>query len=480
MNIKRLFVTTSMAVVGLVFVACSHDDFIDQDAPVKNLKAEYAANFEKKFGKIDPNQTWDFSSPQTTFTLPSSSNAARTRTGESEGSFAFNKGEIEVEKTVLDWVHDNMPKGKNNQQKGDPFKMKVPGNSFSIAPLYQGNATYYWQLWMYVEDLGDFMIWEKGNDIYYKADAESDWTELGVGSDGLGDGGFYSVKAPTYTFTNLPVGKKMYFYLKVWKNSSTCPLGYDAYLKYLENQNQNKPDNFTSLEGMMISLVKAQKPEKVPSGYDVTIIGCEDKKSGDNDFEDLVIMVYGKPVPPTERVEEVESALTKRYFMEDLGTTDDFDFNDVVVDVQYDRKKITYTYDNSTNKLIGQTEEKLDDQAIVRATGGTLDFTLTIGNTTWIKSKHKNATEMWNTGWGGASINYTAVLGEPFKVEGFKPDKNNVSVAVVDKGNSGAVKTITFPKQGEAPMMLAVDASVNWMNERVSVPDTWFYEVDEE
>ena len=164
--------------------------------------------------------------------------------------------------------------------------------------------------------------------------------------------------------------------------------------------------------------------------------------------------------------------------MEDLGTLDDFDFNDVVVDVQYDRKKITYKYkyDNSTNKLIGQTEEKLDDQAIVRATGGTLDFTLTIGETTWIKSEHKNATEMWNTGWGGASINYTAVLGEPFKVEGFKPDKNNVSVEVVDKGNSGKVKTITFPKKGEAPMMLAVDASVNWMNERVSVPDTWFYE----
>ena len=474
MNIKRLFVTTIMAVVGLVFVACSHDDFIDEDAPVKNLKAEYAANFEKKFGKIDPNQTWDFSSPQTTFSLPSTStNAARTRAG--EGNFTFTKGEIEVEKTVLDWVHNNMPMGKNNQQKGDPFKMKVPGNSFSIAPIYQGNATYYWQLWMYVEDLGDFMVWEKGKDFYYKADAESDWTELGVGREGLGDGGFYSVKAPTYTFTNLPVDKEIYFYLKVWKNGS-YDLGYDAYLKYLENQNQNKPDNFTSLEGMMISLVNAKKPEKVPSDYDVTIIGCEDKKSGDNDFEDLVFMVYGKPVPPTERVEEVESARTKRYFMEDLGTTDDFDFNDVVVDVQYDRKKITYTYDNSTNKLIGQTEEKLDDQAIVRATGGTLDFTLTIGETTWIKSEHKNATEMWNTGWGGASINYTAVLGEPFKVEGFKPDKNNVSVAVVDKGNSGVVKTITFPKKGEAPMMLAVDASVNWMKERVSIPETWFYE----
>jgi len=111
-----------MAVVGLAFVACSHDDFIDQDAPVKNLKAEYAANFEKKYGKIDPQQTWDFCSTETTYSLPSTStNAARTRAG--EGNFTFTKGEIEVEKTVLDWVHVNMPKGKNNQQKGDPFKI---------------------------------------------------------------------------------------------------------------------------------------------------------------------------------------------------------------------------------------------------------------------------------------------------------------------------------------------------------------------
>lgn len=474
MNIKSLFLTASVAVVGLVFVACSHDDFIDKDAPVKNLKAEYAANFEKKFGKIDPNQNWDFCSTQPVYSLPSSSNAARTRTGEGEGSFACTTGEIEVEKTVLDWVHNNMPMGKNNQQKGDPFKMKVPGNSFSIAPIYQGNATYYWQLWMYVEDLGDFMVWEKGNDFYYKANAESDWTELGVGRDGLGDGGFYSVKSPSYTFTNLPEGKEMYFYLKVWKNGSYT-LGYDAYLKYLENQNKNQPVNFTSLEGMMISLVDAKKPAMVPDDYDVTIIGCEDYN--DNDFEDLVFMVYGKPVPPTERVEEVEYAHTKRYFMEDLGTLDDFDFNDVVVDVQYDRKKITYKYDNSTNKLIGQTEEKLDDQAIVRAAGGTMDFTLTIGSTTWTKRANMDSSVMWNTGWKGASINYTAVLGEPFKVTGFNPTSNNISVSVVgNEGNSGKVKTITFPKKGEAPMIIAVDASVNWMNERVSVPETWFYE----
>jgi hypothetical protein len=34
--------------------------------------------------------------------------------------------------------------------------------------------------------------------------------------------------------------------------------------------------------------------------------------------------------------------------------------------------------------------------------------------------------------------------------------------------------TVSFPKEGEAPMMIAVDPTTKWMNERVSIPSTWF------
>ena len=484
MSIKNLYLTASMTMIGLAFTACSHDDFIDNNAPVNNLKAEYADNFVKKYGAINPNQTWDFSSAEPTYSLFSSNvSAARTRTG--EGSFDFEANtsvnSIVVEKSVLEWMYTNMPKGKNNQGMGKAFFMTVPDNPFTVAPIYQGCANYYWELWMNVKGIGDYKIWSKGENFFYQDLGDGDnWTALGVGKDGLakdnnGQFNHEAVKAPTYTFTNLPVGAEMTFYLKVWQNGSG--LGYDAYKKYLENPNNNKPLIYTSSDVnncRMISLTKAQKPAAVPDDYDVTIIGCED--GTDKDFEDLVFMVYGKPVPPTERVKEIESSLTKRYFMEDLGTTDDFDFNDVVVDVKYNRKKITIIYDNTTDEELKRTEEDLPDVAIVRATGGTLDFTLTIGETTWIKSEHKDVKEMWNTGWGGASIDYTAVLGEPFKVKGFIPDNNNISVEVVDRGGSGEVKTITFPKKGEAPMMLAVGADVNWMNERVSIPKKWFDE----
>jgi len=34
-------------------------------------------------------------------------------------------------------------------------------------------------------------------------------------------------------------------------------------------------------------------------------------------------------------------------------------------------------------------------------------------------------------------------------------------------------------QKGKAPMIIAVDPTTNWMIERLSVPDTWFYEVDD-
>ena len=49
--------------------------------------------------------------------------------------------------------------------------------------------------------------------------------------------------------------------------------------------------------------------------------------------------------------------------------------------------------------------------AEVRAAGGTLDFTISIGSAKWNKKAHISpVTEMKNTGWGNTPINYHAVL----------------------------------------------------------------------
>ena len=76
---------------------------------------------------------------------------------------------------------------------------------------------------------------------------------------------------------------------------------------------------------------------------------------------------------------------------------------------------------------------------------------------------------MYNT---QGSVDYDKVLAE-FEVTGWNFQANNVSVKV--NGKDGQVFTITFPKAGTAPMIIAVDPSQNWMDEFVSVPASWFY-----
>jgi hypothetical protein len=311
---------------------------------------------------------------------------------------------------------------------------------------------------MHVEGLGDKLVWSKGDDIYYKKTETSEWTSPGTGNNGISKTA-YEVKAPTYTFANLPVNAKMYFYLKVWKG------GYTDF-----TNNAMNPIMLSSLNQKMLALMECPIPANVPEGNKVAIIGCED--ATDNDYEDLVFMMYGNPVPPITHVDEVIEGTPKRYMMEDLGGADDFDFNDVVVDVISGRVKKKYIYDIAADGswIFNHDEiiKRLPDIAIVRAAGGILDFTLTIGDTTWKKSaKFPNYQQMLNTGRDG-EINYDKEL-DWFEVKGWNPDKNNISVTVEGNPND-----ITFPKTGEAPKVIAVDPTTNWMFERTPAPESWF------
>ena len=464
MRTGKLFLIGSFAVLGVALTSCSKTDVFDSNAEIEKQKDDYASTFVKKYGEIDPNQSWDFCTMAPSYSLESSSRAL-TRDGDANVNADAVEGKMLVEKATIDWMSANMKAGDNNVQKGKPFFLQVPENSFTIVPIFQGTASYYWQLWMHVDGIADDkLIWSKGDIEYITSETDVDWKSPGTGNAGMNNA--YQIKSPTFEFSNLPREAEMYFYLKVWNS-------YDDF-----KDNAKNPRKLTSLEQMMLALIDCPRPVNVPEGNEVSIIGCEDNKTGDYDYEDLVFMMYGNPAPPIQHVDEVIAGTPKRYMLEDLGTTDDFDFNDIVVDVISGRvkKKIYYDIDANGGWTLNHEEvvENLPDQAIVRAAGGTLDFTLTIGNTTWTKSKKfPNYQEMLNTGRNG-SISYSKEL-DKFDVEGYNASANNVSVSVVGRGNSGEVMTITFPKKGEAPMIIAVDAPTNWMDEKVSVPTGWFF-----
>ena len=159
---------------------------------------------------------------------------------------------------------------------------------------------------------------------------------------------------------------------------------------------------------------------------------------------------------------------TVRYLIEDLGSIGDFDFNDVVVDVTSTRT-FTNVFDGDGNPVpeYGEWEQS----AVIRALGGTLDFTLTIGDTSWKKSDHFNSGDMANN---GHDVNSAAELAK-FDVTGWDFDAHNISLTV-RTGSSNGVKTITFPKAGTVPVIIAVDPTVGWSIEGHTIPSSWFTE----
>ena len=461
MRTGKLFLIGSFAVLGVALTSCSKTDVFDSNAEIEKQKDDYASTFVKKYGEIDPNQSWDFCTMAPSYSLESSSRAL-TRDGDANVNADAVEGEMLVEKATIDWMSTNMKAGANNVAKGKPFYLQVPNNSFTIVPIFQGTASYYWQLWMHVDGIEqDKLIWSKGNIQYITSQGSTDWKSPGTDNTGMNNA--YQIKAPTYTFENLPEKANMYFYLKVWNSYSDF------------QKNTINPRKLTSLNQMMLALINCQVPSNVPANNTVSIIGCEDNVNGDFDYEDLVFMMYGNPAPPINHVDEVIKGTPKRYMMEDLGEEKpDFDFNDVVVDVISGRAKWKREYEILENggwNLINETKiEDLPDIAVVRAAGGILDFTLTIGNSTWTKSKElPNYQAMFNTGRDG-EINYDKEL-STIKVEGWNPTANNISVTVEGKNNA-----ISFPEAGKAPMIIAVDPTTNWMFERTPAPKSWFTE----
>lgn len=475
MTKKCLFLTVCLAIMGMAMTSCSRDAF-DSEAVVEKQMNGFAANFVKKYGEIDPNQTWDFANMYPVVTLNSENSDARALT-RTEANFNRTVGSMLVDKDVEQWVLNNLPKGQNNTVKGRGFTMTVKPNPFTIVPVFQGYARYYWQLWMHVEGVGEELVWSKGENFKYRkpADPELPWKDAGTGIQGMQrSDGALEVMAPTFTYSNLPADATMYFYLKVWADGSND--GYNKYLKYLDDpfNPQYQPYETTSLNQYMLDLQGCTKPKNLEEGNEVTIIGCEDMlNSSDRDYEDLVFMVYGNPVPPTKRVDEFVESTTKRYMMEDLGDDDDFDFNDVVVDLS-NRTKVKYYYESLTATDPYKIERTTMPQlCVIRAVGGILDFTLYINDKAmWTKSDHFDKTQMLNTGRDGA-INFNKVL-DSFELTTWNATTNNVKVSVETRGNSGQVLTIVFPKEGDAPKMIAVDDKTKWMRERKEVPDTWW------
>ena len=74
-------------------------------------KDAYASNFVKKYGEIDPSQSWDFTTQAPSYSLESSSRAL-TRDGDANVNADATTGEMIIEK-----VQESIIAQKNSERK---------------------------------------------------------------------------------------------------------------------------------------------------------------------------------------------------------------------------------------------------------------------------------------------------------------------------------------------------------------------------
>lgn len=440
---SKMKILSALVVAGSLFTSCSEKNLFDPEYSEK----EYAENFIKKYGAVSPEQTWDFASSPNYFLQQEETKATRA-----DGNPEVVVGEYyNVENTTLSWLKNKLKESTDNRSLGKPFAMTAPNNTFTIVPIYQGQAGMTWDLHMVVgtgENAKDIKLWSKSQGIQTSKNG-STWTDLGLSGNTMDA---KNVRSLQYTIKDVPVGETIYFYLEVTSGGSN---------NWAKNGTKQ-----SSLAGMMLAL-DCPRPTNIDEKNEVMVIGCEDANlsGSDWDLNDVVFLVYGNPeVPKPLDIEDmtIVQKYEKRYMIEDLGSTDDFDFNDIVVDVTAQRQ-VTYTL---VNGVIDYSKTKYGEwaqMASIKHLGGTLAFRLKIGDTLLDEMQ-------------GEMMGYNDELTDRnYTISGWNPDENNISVTVRDK-QSEAVHQIGFPKKGDVPMIIAFSNKTHWMPERQSIPEDWFTE----
>lgn len=481
MNVKTLL--GALAVLSLA--SCSKNDVFDAEQAAANeiaqKKTTFENNFVAKYGQVAPTQSWDFSTNQqrlgtrgfnevkTTPVKGLEFNPTYDVVKKSDNKYYLDNRKFGKNQAIYDNVIKQLPDGK--EHKGNQATLVAPSNSFTIYPISaQGAWTH--DLYVKVGDAAPVKVYSK---------TWTDYSRPYVNGDVLAADLKPVYKTETYTekvwVGGLILGhwetvEKTKEVLDHYEYEATsivsmpglhieAPVGtpIEIYLDNVKNGDTKKPSVGTSTGNVIYVDGKGAVPEGVEIREDAIIkyVGIEDQANlGDKDYNDIVLAIVGNPDVPEEIIIEnneyqVPVSLTKRYMMEDLGSTDDFDFNDVVVDVT---ETTVYTHKVTIVNGVKESDDVIDtkksQKAVVRHLGGIYPFVLKVGDTTFDEMGGKDTFDK--------DVEIEKV------VTGWNPAQNNVSVTV--KSTESQMYTNEFPKTGAFPMMFACDPSKKWYSER--------------
>lgn len=480
----------AVAILGLA--ACSSKDYYDADLIARNKmaaqKTQYETNFETAFGQVASNQSWDFSTCEPRL---------GTRAGEEQEittklvagldfslsyeidvqtvfgvptKYSLKNRKINKNKDLYDNVVKKLPDATQHLDV-KTATLVAPSSSFTIYPVsVQGAWTH--DLYVKVGDAAPVKLYSKTWTDYSRPYVNGEVLEAKLKEvtkteeyeDWVWDTpfrGHYETKTREvfdhYDYEATETAAMVGLHIE-------APVGtpIEIYLDNVKHNNSKKPSVGTSTGNVIYVDGNGAKPEGVELRDDAIIkyVGIEDQqltnKDCDFDYNDVVLAIVGNPDVPEEIIIEndeydVPTSITKRYMIEDLGSTDDFDFNDIVVDVTETtvaHHKVTIVDGVKTSDVVESTTKT--QKAVIRHLGGTLPFQLTIGDT--------QLDEM------------QGVLGSDpdaeFTVTGWIPAQNNVSISVKAK-DSEMYTVVNFPKTGAIPMIFACNDDVEWAAERV-------------
>ena len=211
--------------------------------------------------------------------------------------------------------------------------LKAPSSSFYIYPIFSGGNLRY-----------DLKV-KVGNEdpvTVFQKDYKNFQTINGMKKD---NGGIVNMKGIKI---EAPVGTPVEVYLDNRIRLNDDKLQDVAGTTNGQAVYVNIPDNIIpELDGVEL---KDNAVAKYIGIEDILKSDSKNAENTDNDYNDMVLAVVGNPDIPQEKIitndeYEVLTCRAKRYMIEDLGSVGDFDFNDVVVDVEENvitKHKVTY------------------------------------------------------------------------------------------------------------------------------------------
>lgn len=514
----------AIAAGGMLFSSCGDHDMFNPNYK----KNEYAANWETKFGKIDPAQDWSMATTvkatvnvarEGNFTVKvySSNPADKTQqayllakttvTGGTPATLTFDavkgldnvyvalvagehigivknapinngvvegnffSGEANKVRTrsaetygweyaePVDFSLESIKKTIQDPEKGlqeevdakDKFcNYEFESNGeFVIYPVFartngddQIGYYYYDPKTQTVEDRKEVVIiehlqestalkWKWGDNNYQAVSWDGDW--LGWSFPGVQSVGFA---------INIPAGYRVGFWVKNRNVSDET--------KLYSNQILNG-------DGLYYSAVGTNADGDLYFGLEDWLqsgghaLDCNDivffvKNAGNNDLPE--------PVPPTPVVPDDDDDVEMSWILacEDLGSTDDYDFNDIVLEVMK----------NTANNSV---------EVRCLAAGGTLPAYITY-NGVEIGESHAllggQTNQMINTNSFGAASEWQTLTGVSVDMSIDEIIKN-ISIRVTQNEGDVYATEIKAPETGEAPQMIIVPGDWEWPSERKGI-----------